>query len=176
MGAQVCGGTGRRTLSDSGMVNLSSEMRPFWVKVERHDGLERGEVAGLCARAGMKLIGSGWARNLKLTITRQLPNRLVTLVRLIRLSRLATTPTCDMSLASLNSEALQLLLLAELDKANLDDTRQLSLGNGQVAGADGESQLAIKGALDSLVAREVSQLGDHELALPSAFSAIALNA
>lgn len=63
-----------------------------------------------------------------------------------------------MSLASLNSEALQLLLLSELDKSNLDDTRQLSLGNGQVAGADGEAQLAIKGALDSLVAREVNEL------------------
>lgn len=61
-----------------------------------------------------------------------------------------------MSLASLNSEALQLLILGELDKADINDTRQLQLGGGQVAGADGESQLAIKGALDSLVAREVS--------------------
>jgi len=64
-----------------------------------------------------------------------------------------------MSLASLNSEAIQLLILAELNKAEINDTRQLNLGNGQLAGADGEAQLAIKGALDSLVAREVSNAG-----------------
>ena len=76
-----------------------------------------------------------------------------------------------MSLASLNSEALQLLILSELDKADINDTRQLQLGNGQVAGADGESQLAIKGALDSLVAREVSILATW--LPPPAFSEIA---
>lgn len=61
-----------------------------------------------------------------------------------------------MSLLSLNAEALQLLILSELSKGPISDTRQLALGNGDVAGPDGDAQLVIKGALDSLVAREVS--------------------
>lgn len=54
------------------------------------------------------------------------------------------------------SEDLQLLLLQTLEKADIPDTRVLKLQNGQDVGPQPEEQAAIKAALDSLAAKEVS--------------------
>lgn len=61
----------------------------------------------------------------------------------------------DPNMATISSEVLQSLVLHALDKAPIPDSRVLQLPSGSPIGAALEDQIALKGALDSLLTREV---------------------
>lgn len=71
-----------------------------------------------------------------------------------------------MAATTLSSETLQSIVLAALSAGPITDTRELALAvpgvappasGAPVVGPEPEEQLALKGALDSLQLREVSQ-------------------
>jgi phenylalanyl-tRNA synthetase alpha chain len=70
-----------------------------------------------------------------------------------------------MAASSLTSEQLQLTILKQLDveSGTITDTRELQLPSGSAAGSSHAEQMAVKAALDSLLAKEMVEFTQKQI-------------